>query len=87
MADNREQDRAARIRQSRQVIAGSDLPQSGGFTPVETGPTASPAFWYLVGVAALVVLSAVLWAVAGMGWATPVLLLLALALLAGWFVL
>ena len=43
--------------------------------------------WYFPAAIALVLLSALLWAVFGLGAASPVLLLLAIVLLAGWLVL
>lgn len=84
-----DEERAARIRQARQVLAGSDLaPADDG---LGFGPRAiaggSGELRYLIGLAVLVVLAAIVWAIWGMGPASLILLVLAFALLAGWFVL
>lgn len=85
MAEPTEHERAERIRRSRQIIAGPDLaPPDDPLEP--PGVTTSLEFWYFVALSVLVVLAAVLWAVWGMGAASPALLLLALVLLAAWFV-
>lgn len=84
-----QQERAEQIRRSRQVIAGPDVPPPGD--PLEfaddDAPTSSPVFWYLVALSVLLVLSALLWAVWGMGAASLPLLLLAVGLLLAWFML
>lgn len=90
MTDKRlDDDRAARIRQARQVLAGNDL--SPADDPLGFGqPTilaGSGEFRYLVGLAVLVILAAVVFAIWGMGPASFILLVLAFALLAGWFIL
>jgi hypothetical protein len=84
-----DQERAARVRQARQVLAGDELtpaddPLGFGSRAILTG---SGEFRYLVGLAVLVVLATVVWLIWGMGPASLILLLLALALVAGWFVL
>lgn len=84
-----DEDRAARIRQARQVLAGTDLAPADD--PLGFGPrvilSGSGEFRYLVGLAVLIVLAAIVWAIWGMGPASLILLILAFALLAGWFVL
>ena len=82
-------ERAARIRQSRQVLSGADLRPADD--PLGFGPqlllAGSGEFRYLVGLAVLVLLAAIVWAIWGMGPASLILLVLALGLLAGWFIL
>lgn len=84
-----DEERAARIRQARQVLAGNDLAPADdglGFGPrVVLG--GSGELRYLIGLAVLVVLAAIVWAIWGIGPASLILLVLAFALLAGWFVL
>ncbi len=84
-----EEDRAARIRQARQVLAGSDITPPND--PIGFGDRfaigGSGELRYLLVVAALIVGAAVVWALWGMLPASAVLFVLALALLAGWFVL
>jgi hypothetical protein len=84
-----ERERAARIRQSRQVIAGPDIdaPAEPLAYSQSDSPFALPIVWYFIGLAVLVVLSAVLWAVWGMGAATVPLLLLIIGLFLAWFIL
>lgn len=82
-------DRADRIRQARQVLAGGDVTPPDD--PIGFGDRfvlgGSGEFRYFVGLAVLVVLSALAWAIAGMGLATPFLVVLAVALLAAWLLL
>lgn len=84
-----EDDRVARVRQARQVLAGSDLHPPDD--PVEFGHRSrigvSRELSYLIVLGALVLLAALMWAILGTGPASAVLFLLGLALLAGWFVL
>ena len=84
-----DEDRAARIRQARQVLAGNEIAPADD--PLGFGPRVilggSGEFRYLVGLAVLVVLATIVWAIWGMGPASLILLVLAFALLAGWFVL
>ncbi len=84
-----EEDRAARVRQARQVLAGNEVTPPND--PVGFGDRfavgGSGEFRYLLVLAALIVVSAAVWALWGMGAASAILFLLALALLAGWFVL
>jgi hypothetical protein len=86
---SRERERAARIRQSRQVIAGPDIdaPTEPLVSSQHESPLAPPIVWYFIALAVLVVLSAVLWAVWGMGAATLPLLLLIIGLFLAWFIL
>jgi hypothetical protein len=83
-----EDDRAARIRQARQVLAGSDLQ-----APRDPLTFGSRSEWvspeqlvYLVALAVLLVVAVLLFAIWGMGVASVVFMLLALALLAGWII-
>lgn len=89
MSKQLDEDRAARVRQARQVLAGNDLAPADdalGFGPnVIMG--GSGEFRYLIGLAVLVVLATIVWFIWGMGPASLILLVLAFALLAGWFVL
>ncbi|MDQ3694033.1 MAG: hypothetical protein M3464_10435 [Chloroflexota bacterium] len=84
-----DEERAARVRQARQVLAGNDLAPADD--PLGFGPRVimggSGEFRYLVGLAVLVVLATIVWLIWGMGPASLILLILAFALLAGWFVL
>lgn len=90
MANLDPSERAARVRQARQVLAGNEI------APPEEAPNLGGRFSlggsaelrYLLGVAVLIVLASVIWATAGMGvMATIVFLVLAVALLFGWFIL
>lgn len=76
-------------RATRQILSGSQLSPSretiAGRPP--SGETISLAFWYLVSLTVLVVLAAIVWAVWGMGAASPILLILAIALVLAWLVL
>jgi hypothetical protein len=84
-----ERERAARLRQSRQVIAGPDIDaptEPLAYTPSDS-PLAIPIVWYFIVLSALVVLSALLWAIWGMGAATVPLLLLIVGLFLAWFIL
>ncbi|MBA2518635.1 MAG: hypothetical protein H0V24_03130 [Chloroflexia bacterium] len=84
-----DEERAARVRQARQVLAGNDLAPADD--PLGFGPRVlmggSGEFRYLIGLAVLVVLATIVWLIWGMGPASLILLILAFALLAGWFVL
>lgn len=90
MGNPNAEDRAARVRQARQVLAGNEIVPPA--EPVDFGSRfsigGSAEVRYLLGIAVLVVVAALVWALAGMGiGATLVLVLLALALLLGWFIL
>lgn len=82
-----DEERAARIRQARQVLAGSEIrPPHEPYAFGEPQGFDSIAQRYLLLVGALALISLLLYAVVGMGPASAVLFLLALALLAGWLV-
>lgn len=82
-------ERLARVRQARQVLAGSDV------TPPNDSATIGPRYAgantgelrYFLALAALIVVAALAYVIWGATPASIVLVLLALALLAGWFVL
>jgi len=87
--DRLDEERAARIRAARQVLAGTDIrspedPLRFGHAEALVGPV---QFAYLVGLVGLFVLGLIVWAVAGLMAASPVLFVLALGLLIGWIVL
>jgi len=94
-----DQERLARIRQARQVLAGSDLQPPPAGDPLGIGRPAGPhlgerlagggslEFRYFIALAVLVVLAALVWAIWGTVAASPILFLLAIGLLLGWFVL
>lgn len=80
--------RRAPGRATRQILSGADLTpppelygSSGSMAPVTF------ASRFLIALAVLVIASALIWAFWGMAAATPVLLLLALGLIASWLVL
>ena len=81
--------RRAPGRATRQILSGSEL-----VPPRETigghstdGEPVSFAFKYLVVLAALVIITALVWAIWGMPAASAVLLALAVGLIASWLVL
>lgn len=89
MDNTGDDDRAARVRQARQVLAGSEITPPNdpiGFGD-RYGAAVSGELRYLLGVAALIVVAALVFVVWGGGPASAVLFVLALALVAGWFVL
>ena len=75
-------------RVTRQILAGTDLRPSrdtiGGRTSGKE--PVSLTYWYFVALAVLVILSAVVWAIWGMGAASPILFILAIGLVASWIV-
>jgi hypothetical protein len=82
-------ERAERVRRGREVLSGGSLAP-----PPDLLGYGDRAFFgegfefrYFLVLSALVLLGALLWFVWGFGVASPVFLLLALALLAGWFLL
>jgi Flp pilus assembly protein TadB len=81
-------DRAARIRQARQVLAGNEIvvPQTTSRSERRSG-SLSGELRYFIALAAFVLLAAILYAIWGMTAATPVLVLLVAALLLAWFIL
>lgn len=76
-------------RATRQILSGSQLEPSretvGGH--IQRPEPISLAFWYFVGLSALVLISAVVWAIWGMGAASVLLLFLSLGLIASWIIL
>ena len=76
-------------RVTRQILSGAQLtPPRDSFGSSGPGvPPASLAFRYLVGLAALVIASALVWALWGAGAASVLLLFLAIGLIASWLVL
>ena len=81
--------RRAPGRPTRQILSGSELapPREtiGGHST--DGHPVSFAFRYLVALAVLVILTALVWAIWGMPAASAVLLALAVGLIASWLVL
>lgn len=89
MARLPDEDRADRIRQARQVLSGASLtpPEESVGYGDRFAIGGATEFRYFLALSALVILSAIVWAIWGMGAASPVLFLLALGLLAGWVLL
>ncbi len=88
MSNQPEDDRLARAREARQVLAGDELraparPLDFGAEDALVNPTQRT---YLIVLAALLLVALLLFAIWGLGAASPILLLLALALLAGWVI-
>ena len=88
MNDQIDEERAARIRHARQVLAGTDIEP-----PADLWRFGQPErlfdgrqLGYLVGLAVLLGLGVLLLLVAGMGPASAIFFLLALGLLAGWLI-
>ncbi len=76
-------------RAARQILSGNQLqpsPKGVGGRKNEGEPIAV-AFWYLVALAMLVVISSIVWSIWGMGAATPFLLILSIGYIASWLVL
>ena len=89
MDDRLDEERAARIRAARQVLAGNEIetPQDlfkFGHDPAALGPIQVA---YLAGLVGLLLVGLLLWALAGALAASVVFFLLAVALLAAWAVL
>ena len=81
--------RRAPGRATRQILSGDQLsppPESIGGRPAASSQI-SIGYAYLVALAVLVVISALVWAIWGLGPATVILLLLAIGLIASWLVL
>ncbi len=76
-------------RATRQILSGSQLASSRDAIGDHVKPVepASLAYWYLVALSVLVVLCALVWAIFGMPATSPVLLILAIALIGSWLVL
>jgi hypothetical protein len=81
--------RKATGRATRQILSGSELAPAretiGGHST--DGQPVSFAFKYLVALAALVIVTALVWAIWGMPAASAILLALAVGLIASWLVL
>lgn len=76
-------------RATRQILSGSQLhppEESVGERTRGTEPL-SIGYWYLVGLAILVILSALVWAIWGLAAASAIILILAIGLVASWIVL
>lgn len=89
MDDRLDEERAARIRAARQVLAGTEIqPPDDPWRFGHAEPPVGPAqFAYLVALVGLLVIGLVLWAVTSLLVASPVFFVLALGLLVGWLVL
>ncbi|MCC7022538.1 MAG: hypothetical protein IT338_06905 [Thermomicrobiales bacterium] len=76
-------------RATRQILSGSELAPPRRVAREGASVTSGPslAFWFLVALAALLLFSTIVWAIWGMGAASPFLLLLALALIVSWIVI
>lgn len=76
---------------SESVVRSASRGRQASAVENDVGPSALsvPDFgrWYFVIASALVLVSALIWAVFGLGAASPILLVLALVLLGGWLVL
>lgn len=76
-------------RATRQILSGRELasaPEEMGRLSRTSEPV-SITYWYLVVLGVLIVLSAVVWAIWGMGAASPIVFVLAVGLVASWLVL
>ncbi|MGH2615491.1 MAG: hypothetical protein ACRDJC_09655 [Thermomicrobiales bacterium] len=80
--------RRAPGRATRQILSGSELapPRDTFGSQSPAGQQISLAVAYLAGLGALVILSALVWAIWGMGPASAILLLVAIGLIASWLV-
>jgi Flp pilus assembly protein TadB len=89
MNNGPEQDKMNRIRQARQVIAGSDVRPPSTYASSyasNAGLITSSQRTYLITVGALLVLSVLLWLIFSMGVASVIFFILSLLLIAGWLV-
>ncbi len=89
MNNRPDQDKMNRIRQARQVIAGSDVrppAPSGSSYASNAGLITSSQRSYLIVVGALLLLAVLLWLVFSMSVASVIFFILALLLIAGWLV-
>lgn len=80
--------RKAPGRATRQIISGSQL--SATRHTETTPPAADPdavVTWFFVGLAVLSIAAALLWAIWGMGAASPIILILAVGLIGSWIVI
>lgn len=81
--------RRAPGRVTRQILSGAELTPPGetvGGHRIDGAPI-SITFGYFLGLSALVILSALVWAIWGAAAASPVVLVLAIGLIASWLVL
>lgn len=76
-------------RATRQILSGDQLapPHDTIAGHRSAAEPVSLAHWYLVVLAALVIAATLVWAVWGTGAASPILLVLAIGLVASWLVL
>ncbi len=76
-------------RPTRQILSGAELAQTRATAGEPLAPARAPsvAFRYLIALAVLVIVAAIVWAIWGMGAATPLLLLWALGLIGSWIIL
>lgn len=75
-------------RATRQILSGADLaPPPEAYEPRGSIAPVTFASRFLMALAVLVIAAALIWAIWGMAAATPVLLILALGLIASWLVL
>lgn len=75
-------------RATRQILSGSELapPRRMAREGASANVGPSLSFWYLTGMGGLLLLATIVWAIWGMGPASPLLLLLAIALILSWVV-
>lgn len=88
MKNPQENDLASRVRQARQVLAGSEIqppddPIDFGYQPGLLSPEQRI---YLIALLVLLIVALVLLFIWSFGVASPVFFLLALGLVAGWFI-
>jgi hypothetical protein len=76
-------------RATRQILSGAQLapPREVPGGSGSDGEPVSFVFLYLFALAALIIASAIVWAIWGMGAASGILLVLAIGLIASWLVL
>ncbi|MBA3337222.1 MAG: hypothetical protein H0T49_06625 [Chloroflexia bacterium] len=81
-------DRTERIRQARQVLAGSELrsPREPMSVRAHEGPISIEQRNYLIALGVLLLLAIVIYALAGLGIASAVFFILAIGLIAGWLI-
>ena len=88
MSSQHEDERLARARRARQVLAGQELraPEHPLDFGAPEGLIDATQRTYLIVLAALLAVALLLYLIWGLGPASPILFILALALLAGWLV-
>ena len=76
-------------RATRQILSGSQLAPPRDTVPANptADPAASFAYRYLLGLSALVILSALVGVILGPGPASAILLILAIGLIAAWLII